>query len=184
MTTLAPIGVDALPAGTWSSDPLHSSVAFSVRHMVSQFRGELSEFTGALVVDADGARLEARGPVTSIRTQDENLNAHLLSPDFFDAERTPEVSLRSTAIRREGDEVVVEAELTMKATTRPVVLRGTLTGPVEDPWGGQRAGLALETVVDRRDFGLDWNAALPGGGFVVGHDVTISAEVELVRAAD
>lgn len=183
MSTLAPTPVSALPAGVWTADPLHSSVTFSVRHMVSTFRGELSEFTGALTVADGRATLEASGPAASIRTQDPNLNAHLLSPEFFDVERTPEVSLRSSAVTQEGDDVVIEAELTMKGITRPVVLRGTLTGPAEDPFGGRRAGLAVETVVDRRDFGLDWNMPLPGGGFILGHDVTVSAEVELILEA-
>jgi polyisoprenoid-binding protein YceI len=183
MSTLAPTPITAIPAGTWTADALHSSVAFSVRHMVSTFRGELSEFTGALTVGDAGAVLEASGQAASIRTQDANLNAHLLAPDFFDVERTPEVSFRSTSVVQDGDGVVVEGDLTMKGVARPVVFRGTLAGPVDDPFGGRRAGLAIETVVDRRDFGLDWNTPLPGGGVVLGHDVTISAEVELVLEA-
>ncbi|MEW6583041.1 MAG: YceI family protein [Actinomycetota bacterium] len=184
MTTLAPTTVDAIPAGTWRTDPLHSSIGFSVRHIVSTFRGELPDFTGTLVVDAGGAVLQASGTVASIRTQDESLNGHLLSPDFFDAEKHPEVSFRSRAVRGEGDAVVVEGDLTMKGNTRPATLRGTLTGPLEDPWGNQRAGLSLSTVIDRREWGLDWNMPLPGGTLVLGTDVTITAEVELIRDAD
>src|SRR5262245_6917763 len=117
----------ALPTGTWTLDKIHSSVAYSVRHSgVSLFKGGLAEFDASL----DDARLHGSADVAGITVQDENLEGHLLSPDFFDAERFPRVSFTSTAIRRAGDEIVVEGEVEIRGVTQPVTLTGTIGGPV------------------------------------------------------
>ena len=173
-----------LPTGTWQLDPVHSSIGFSVRHMlVSTFEGEITDIRATLAVDDDAARLEGTGLAASVRVADESLTAHLLAPDFFDAERHPEIRLTSEEIRRDGDAVSATAEFTLRGITRPIELEGTVAGPVEDPYGNARLGLTLETVVNRTDFGLIWNAPLPGGGLVLGDAVTLTARLELVRDA-
>lgn len=170
-----------LPAGTWTVDRVHSSVGFSVRHMlVANFRGGFDAFD--VTLDESGVR--GTVDVASIDVSEPNLNGHLLAPDFFDAERHPQLSFRSTSIRSSGTALEIAGELTIKGITLPVELTGTLSGPATHAFdGSERLGLELETVVDRTAFGLDWNAPLPSGGFAVGNDVTLKAELELVREA-
>ena len=170
--------VQAIPTGTWKSDPVHSSLGFAVQHMgVSPFRGTASDFEAIL----GGDQLVGSARVESITTPDENLTGHLLSPEFFDAERHPELRFESSEILRDGDELVVPGVLTLKGVSRPVELRGTITGPLADPYGQQRVGIELETTVDRTDFGIDWNADLPSGGKVLADDVELTARLELVQ---
>jgi polyisoprenoid-binding protein YceI len=172
--------VQTVPAGTWKSDPVHSSVEFAVQHMgVNPFRGTVSGFQAVL----GGDQLVGSASVESIETPDENLTAHLLSPEFFDAERHPELRFESTEIRRDGDELIVNGELTLKGVTRPVELRGTVTEPVDDPYGKRRLGIELETTIDRTDYGIDWNAELPSGGQVLANDVQLTGRLELVQEA-
>jgi polyisoprenoid-binding protein YceI len=172
--------VQVVPTGIWKSDPVHSSVGFAVQHMgVTPFRGTFSDFDAILA----GDQLAGHARVESITTPDENLTGHLLSPEFFDAERDPELQFESSAIRREGDEFVVPGELTLKGVSREVELRGTITGPVEDPYGKRRLGVELGTTIDRTDFGIDWNAELPSGGKVLADDVELTARLELVQEA-
>ena len=168
----------AVPTGTWIADPIHSSLAFAVRHNgVIPFRGGFDTFEAEL---ADG-KLSGSARVETIQTDDENLTGHLLSPEFFDAERHPVLRFESTEIRRDGDRVTIDGLLTLKGESRAVELRGTITGPVADAYGGERVGLELETTIDRTDFGIDWNAELPSGGQVLANDVTLTAELELVQ---
>ena len=171
----------ALPTGTWQVDPVHSTVGFSVKHMVvANFRGGFDTFS----VTLDEKGLRGTVDVASIGVSEPNLNGHLLSPDFFDAERNPQLSFSSTAIRVEGDKLDIDGELTIKGTTKPVKITGTVSGPVRRPSAAAtRLGLELETVIDRTAFGLDWNAPLPTGGFAVGNDVKLVAELELVEEA-
>jgi polyisoprenoid-binding protein YceI len=172
--------IQTIPTGIWKSDPVHSSVGFAVQHMgVSPFRGTVPDFEAILA----GDQLAGSAQVASISTPDENLTGHLLSPEFFDAERHPELRFESSEIRRDADEVVIPGSLTLKGVTRPVELRGTITGPLEDPYGKRRVGLELETTIDRTDFGIDWNSELPSGGQVVANDVQLSARLELVQEA-
>lgn len=168
-----------LLSGTWALDPVHSSVGFSVKHMlVANFRGGFGAFD--VVLDPEGLR--GTVDVASVDVSEPNLNGHLLSPDFFDAERHPQLSFRSAEIRTEGDTVEIDGELTIKGVTRPVTITGTISGPAIHAFdGSERLGLELETVVDRTAFGLNWNAPLPSGGFAVGNDVKLKAELELVR---
>lgn len=169
-----------IPAGTWKSEPVHSSVGFAVKHMVvATFRGKFTEFEATL----DGGeepRLTGVVQAASVAVQDESLNGHLASPDFFDVERFPELRFESSSISRDGDAFVAPAELTVKGVTKQVKVEGTIAGPVADPYGGERIGLTLETTIDRTEFGLNWNAPLAGGGLAVGNDVTLTAELELV----
>jgi polyisoprenoid-binding protein YceI len=172
--------------GTWSIDKIHSHVGFSVKHMVvSNFRSRFDDYDGALTVGENGEpRLEGTVAVDSIVVSDENLAAHLKAPDFFDSDRYPEIRFRSTAVRvREGGELEVEGELTIKDRTHNVSARGTVTGPHEDIAGNEKVGVELETVVDRREYGLEWNAPLPKGGFAVDNDVKLEVSLELVRQA-
>jgi polyisoprenoid-binding protein YceI len=172
--------LQAVPTGTWKSDPIHSSIGFAVRHLgVIPFRGGFKEFDATL---ADG-RLIGTARVDAIETDDENLTVHLLSPDFFDAARNPELRFESTEIRGDGDSLTILGELTLKGETRPVELGGTIAGPVTDLYGGSRIGLELETRIDRTEFGIDWNAELPSGGQTLANDVKLTAQLELVQQA-
>jgi polyisoprenoid-binding protein YceI len=176
MSTVIDTQQTRIPAGTWQADPVHSSVGFAVKYLgVATFSGELKAFQASLV---DG-HLAGTAQVASIEVKDENLYAHLQGPEFFDAERHPELTFSGT----DAGDGRFAGELTIKGVTKPVTLEGTVTGPVTDPYGNERYGLALITVIDRTDFGLDWNNPLPGGGFALANDVTITAELSLLKAA-
>lgn len=173
-----------IPTGTWQVDPVHSSLDFEVRHMVvSTFRGGFEEFDATVVSDDEGVRLSGVVKAGSIRVRDENLAAHLRSAEFFDVERYPEIRFESTSLRRDGDEVVVEGDFTIRDVTKRVEARGTVGDAHDDPYGGTRLGLELTTTVDRRDYGLNWNMALPKGGYALGNDVKLIVRLELTRAA-
>ena len=172
-----------LPTGTWAVDPVHSQVGFAVDYLVGTFRGSFSPVAGTLTVAEDGAvELKGSAPVTGIRVQDENLSTHLLSPEFFDAERTPDIAFSATDVRRSGDDVTVKGELTIRGTSQPVELAGTISDPVEDAYGNDRIGLTVSTTIDRTDFGLNWNVPLPNGKQALANDVTLTAELFLVKA--
>jgi polyisoprenoid-binding protein YceI len=167
----------SIPTGTWTLDRTHSSVAYSVRHSgVSLFKGGLADFDAGL----EDGRLQGSADVAGITVQDENLEGHLLSPDFFDAERFPRVSFASTEIRSDGDELVVEGELEIRGVKQTVTLTGTIAGPVAGP-AGDKVGLHLETVIDRTSFGMTWNMELPGGGSILDNEVTLTADLELAK---
>lgn len=176
--------VTAVPTGTWTTDPVHSTFGFSVKHMVvATFQGFLTDFDATLTGAEDGtARLEATGRVASVVTADENLTAHIQSPDFFDAQRFPETRFVSSGIRLDGESLVVTGELTLKGVTRPLELKGTLLGPVVGLGDAEKIGVELGGVIDRTEYGLDWNAPLPTGGFAVGNNVKLTAHLELGKA--
>ena len=172
-----------LPVGTWQLDPTHSSAEFAVKHMgVATFRGRFEKFDATLTVEADAAELIGTVDASSIVVKDQNLQGHLSSPDFFDVERHPTIEFRSTSLRREGDQLIVDGELTLKGNTRPVESRGEISGPAVTLGDVTKLGLTLETIVDRTEFGLTWNAPLPKGGFAVANDVKLTVELELVQA--
>jgi polyisoprenoid-binding protein YceI len=173
----------ALPAGTWQLDAAHSQVGFAVDYMVGTFRGTFSPVEGKLDVNEDGtATLSGRTEATSVKVQDENLEAHLQTPDFFDAERTPELSFAADEIVRDGENVTVTGELTIRGVVQPIELHGTITDPITDPYGRERIGLKLEGKVDRTSFGLNWNNPLPTGQPALANDVSLSAELYFVKA--
>ena len=173
-----------VPVGTWKADRLHSSVRIEVQHMgVSTFGAGFTDFDASLVSGPNGVELEGTARVESFDVQDEQLRPHVLSPEFLDAERHPELRFRSTAFRQDGDELIAEGELTIKGTTRPVEARGRVGQPIEDPMGNQHASLALETVIDRTEFDLGWQMDLPGGGAVLANDVKLLVSLELVKDA-
>ena len=169
----------AVPAGSWEADSVHSRVSFAVRHMgVAEFHGSFRGIKSNL----DAAGLRGSVSIADIGLDDDpSQEAHVLSPDFFDAERFPEATFVSTSLVRTGDELAVEGELTVKGVVRPVSLTGTIAGPMTDPYGNERIGLVLRTTVDRRDFGVDWNAPLPGGGEAIDWQVALTANIQLVR---
>jgi polyisoprenoid-binding protein YceI len=175
-----------LPVGTWKSDQTHSSANFAVKHMVvATFRGRFDELEATLAVGEDGnAQLIGSVEAGSIVVKDENLQAHLGSPDFFDTERYPELRFVSRSIRRDGEQLVVEGDLTIKDQTHPVEARGTITDPHETLGGAIKIGLTLETIIDRTQFGLNWNAPLPKGGFAVADDVKLTVELELAQDSE
>ena len=170
-----------LPAGTWKVDLTHSSATFAVKHMaVGTFRGGFENLDAALIVSDDGAAtLQGTVRADSITVKDENLRAHLGSPDFFDIERHPELSFRSDSLQPTDDGLLVEGELTIKGNTHPLQAQGSVSGPSVGLDGSQRLGLTLETTVDRTLYGLNWNAPLPKGGFALANDVKLIVELEL-----
>ncbi len=179
-STEAP-GATTVPAGTWTVDPVHSVAGFAVRHMmVGTFRGEFSEIDATLT---DG-KLIGKVKVGSLQIKDEKLKGHLFSPDFFDAERYPEIIYESTSLRVEDGSVSSEGTLTLKGKATPVTANGRLAGPEVTLGDIEKIGLDLETTVDRDAVGLAWNAPLPKGGVVLGKDVTISVTLELALADD
>jgi polyisoprenoid-binding protein YceI len=181
-TTDIATSATGLPVGTWTVDPVHSSASFAVKHMVvATFRGRFDEFDATLTVDDDSAQLVGVVNAGSIKVKDENLQGHLGSPDFFDIERYPEIRFSSSDIRRDGDELVVDGELTIKDQTHRVESRGTISGPAVTMGDVTKLGITLETVVDRTEFGLEWNAPLPKGGFAVENEVKLTVELELAH---
>jgi polyisoprenoid-binding protein YceI len=166
-------------AGSWNFAPVHSSVDFSVKYLVAQFRGSFQELDAKL----EGGVLTGSAKVASIKVKDENLTGHLMAPDFFDAEQFPEISFKSTILDIEGDQLTLDGELTLKGVTKPVKATGTVAGPTEDFMGNTRLGFTLETKINRTDFGVSWNADLPKGGKALGDEVTLTVELEFHKAA-
>jgi polyisoprenoid-binding protein YceI len=174
---------------TWDIDTAHSSVGFTVRHLViSKVRGRFLRWSGSLVLDeADpgASRIEARIETASIDTNEPKRDAHLRSADFFDVEQHPELVFRSTGVTKSGGrDYRLSGELTLSGVTRPVVLEVESLGQAKDPWGGTRAGFTARTSIDRREFGLTWNQALEAGGVLVGDQVEIAIEVEAIRRVE
>jgi polyisoprenoid-binding protein YceI len=171
-----------LPTGTWQLDPVHSRVGFAVKYMVGTFRGSFSPVEATLVVDPNGAAgLTGSARAENVKVQEPNLVAHLLTPDFFDAERSPELRFRSTDVRTEGDRVTVDGELEIKGVTRPVTLAGEVGEQITDPYGRERIGITLGGQIDRTEFGINWNNPLPSGKSALANEVALEAELYLVK---
>ena len=167
----------AVPTGTWSADKIHSTVGFAVPYMAGTFQGTFSDFEAQL---NDGA-LRGSAEVSSVEVKDPNLEAHLQSPDFFDAERFPQLSFEANEISRTGDDLTIAGELTLKGHSEPVEITGHINDPAPDPYGGERLGLQLEARVDRTRFGLNWNNPLPSGDPALANEVTIIVDLQLVK---
>jgi polyisoprenoid-binding protein YceI len=180
---------EAIPgyvAGSWTIDPFHSEVGFSVRHlMVSKVRGKFTKFSGELVTGENPleSSVTAEIDLSSIDTGAEQRDAHLRSPDFFDTDNHPVMTYRSTGIRAKGDGYVVDGELSLKGVTRNVPLELEINGFGPDPYGGTRAGFSAKGEINRQDFGVNWNASLETGGVVVSDKVTVHLEIEAVLKA-
>jgi polyisoprenoid-binding protein YceI len=185
-TKVGQIQIPGYVAGTWTIDPVHSEVGFSVRHMmVSKVRGKFTKFGGELVTADDllGSSVTAEIDLSSIETGAEQRDGHLRSPDFFDTENHPLMTYRSTGIRQGGDDFIVDGELTLKGVTRSVPLKLELNGFGPDAYGGTRAGFTATAEINRQDFGVSWNAAMEHGGVVVSDKVAIHLEIEAVLQA-
>jgi polyisoprenoid-binding protein YceI len=169
----------ALPTGTWQLDPVHSTIGFELPYLAGTFRGHFTDVDAKLTADS----LSGSARVASVDVKDENLAAHLQSPEFFDVERHPELTFASDSIERSGDELNVAGEITIRGTTKPVELAGTITDPITDAFGNERVNIKLETTVDRTEFGLNWNMPLPNGQPALQNEVTLVAELYFVQGA-
>lgn len=185
MTTLT---APQTAVSTWNIDPAHSGAEFKVKHMmISNVKGHFTGITGKLTLneaDVTKSQIEATIDAATINTRDPQRDAHLKSADFFDAEKFPALSFKSTRTTRRGDEEFsVEGDLTIHGVTRKVTfaVEGP-TAPAKDPWGNTRIGLSATTKINRKDYGLNWNAALETGGILVGDEVTITLDVQFVKA--
>ncbi len=176
-----------LTTGIWTIDPAHSHVGFSVRHLVvSKVRGEFTDFAGTITIadDALASSVDATVDAASVRTRDAARDEHLRTSDFFAIEQHPTWTLRSTGLRATGARTfALTADLAIRGVTRSVEFDLEFHGVTPDPWGGTRLGLSAETTVNRKDFGVDWNLPVDGGGVVVGDKVTITLEIEAIRQA-
>jgi polyisoprenoid-binding protein YceI len=186
--TAAQIAAPSIPGyltGTWDIDPVHSEVSFVIRHlMVSKVRGRFTDFSGSIVTAPDplDSSVEALVQLASVDTANGDRDAHVRSADFLDVENFPEMSYRSTAVHADGDGFVVDGELTLHGVTLPVPLHLELNGfQPQTPFGDARVGFSATAEIDRRDFGVEFNAPLEGGGVMLGNKVTISLEVEAIR---
>jgi len=168
-----------VPAGTWTVDKVHSNVAFAIDYMAGTFQGSFSDFDAEL---RDGV-LRGAARVASVQVKDPNLEAHLQSPEFFDAERNPEITFESKDISRDGNELKIDGEVTIKGHMEPVEITGVISDPINDPYGGERFGLKLEAKVDRTRFGVSWNNPLPSGEPALSNDVTLIADLQLSKQA-
>lgn len=167
----------AVPTGTWSADKIHSTVGFAVPYMAGTFQGTFSDFDARLSAGA----LRGTAEVASVEVKDPNLATHLQSPEFFDAERFPQLSFAANEVSRSGDGLTIAGELTLKGRTEPVEIVGHISDPAPDPYGGERFGLQLEATVDRTKFGLNWNNPLPSGDPALANEVTIIVDLQLVK---
>ena len=173
---------------TWNIDPAHSAAEFKVKHMmISNVKGKFSGISGVLHrVDADHTEssLEVSIDVSTVNTQDAQRDGHLKSPDFFHVEKFPSMTFKSTHIEKKGDGFAVTGDLTIHGVTKQVVLNvEEVSEPAKDPWGNTRIGLSATTKINRKDFGLTWNSTLEAGGVLVGEDVTITLDVQFVKAS-
>lgn len=175
--------VPTIPAGTWTIDPSHSEVGFSVRHlMVSKVKGNFESFSGAVTIAEDplASSVVAEVDLSSINTRDAGRDEHLRSADFFEVATYPALSFRSTSVTGDGDRYRVVGDLTIKGTTRSVALDLEFNGVHPDPWGGTRAGFSATTEISRSEFGVDFQIPMDGGGVVVGDKIKVFLEVEAV----
>lgn len=175
-----------IPTGTWTIDPSHSEVGFSVRHlMVSKVKGNFETFEGVIIVAEDplASSVTAEVDLSSINTRDAQRDGHLKSPDFFDTDNHPKLAFASTSVTQAGTDFKVRGDLSIKGTTQPVELDLEFNGVHPDPWGGTRAGFSAETEISRRAFGIDFEVPMDGGGVVVGDKIKVILEVEAVLQA-
>ena len=169
-----------IPAGSWGVDRAHSKATFAVQHAgISLFRGSFKGLDAKLEAGERAAFLTGTVAVDSIDVDDADIRPHLLSPEFFDSERNPEVRFRSTELAIEGDEVRLAGELELAGATQAVVATGTVRGPIEIPGAGEKIALSLEATIDRADYGMNWQMDLPDGSPALANDVSLAVELEL-----
>lgn len=186
MTDTTTLEIPGYKAGIWVLDPSHSEVTFTVRHMmISKVRGTFGMKSATLVAPENPleATVEASVDVTSVDTKDEGRDQHLRSAEFFDTETYPTMDFRSTGVRVEDGDFLVDGELTIRGVSKPATFSIDFGGFGTDPWGNYKAGATAKTVINREDFGLTWNAALETGGVLVGKDVTIELDLQFALQA-
>lgn len=173
-------------AETWKIDAIHSTIGFSVSHLViSKISGNFREFEGTIEFDGKnlaGGSVELTAMIASVDTDNEKRDGHLKSAEFFDGGEFPTMSFKSTSVEvGNGNEFKLIGDLTIKDVTKEVTFDCVLNGLINDPWGDTRAGFSAKTTINRQDFGVSWNKTLDTGGFMVGNDVTISLDLEVVQ---
>ncbi|QGN58331.1 YceI family protein [Nostocoides sp. HKS02] len=171
-----------LPAGTWTVDPAHSELGFVARHlMVTKVRGQFKEFEGTVKVGESIAdsQVSAVAQLGSVDTGSADRDAHLKSADFFDVENNPTMSFTSTEVTEDS----LKGDLTIKGVTKPVEFELDFGGVATDPWGNQKAGFEASTEINRKDWGLEWNVALEGGGVLVSEKIKINLDIQLLKTA-
>jgi polyisoprenoid-binding protein YceI len=179
-TTIAP---SQIPTGTYTVDPKHSNIGFAVRHMgIATVRGSFEKIRGTIDATGETPVLEGVVDVASITTGDEQRDAHLTAPDFFDVQQHPEIRFHSTAAEATDEsQMRLVGQITIKGVSKPIELTGTIAAGGADPWGHERIGLELEADIDRREFDLSWNQTLPGGGLLVANEVKLLLSVSAVK---
>jgi len=181
------ITTEQIPAGTWTLDPTHSEVSFSVRHLaISKVKGTFERFDATLTTSEDhtASSVQATIEVASINTNQKDRDGHLQTGDFFLAEEHPQMTFTSTSIEeKKGDDFLVHGDLTLRGVTKPVTLDAEFGGLVVDGYGQTKLGFSAKTKIDRTSFGVNWNAALEAGGFTLGNDVTVTLEIQFTLAA-
>lgn len=172
-----------VPVGTWTIDPSHSKVGFSVKHMgIATVRGEFEKYEGNMVVGADGTyTITATVDAASINTREKDRDEHLRSPDFFNAAEHPQLTLQATAVEAGDDELKITGKLTMNGVTNDVTLDAEVLGADTDPWGNDRVGLEVRGQLSRGDYGMKFNQALGSGNMLVSDKVKIAIDVSLVK---
>lgn len=188
MTTAASATIPGYVAGTWDIDPAHSEVSFVVRHMVvSTVRGRFDTFQGTIVLADDPLQSTAEATIEagSINTNQEQRDDHVRSADFFDVENHPQITFRSTGVRAEKDHFLLDGDLTIRGTTKPVTLELELNGFSPDPYGGTRVGFSASGEINRQDFGVSYNGPIPGAdnAMVLSDKITVNIEIEAVLQA-
>lgn len=177
--------LSTLTPGTWNVDPSHSSVSFSVRHlMITKVRGSFRTFSGTVTIASDplASTVDATVDMASVDTGDENRDGHLRTGDFFDVEHHPTMALRTAAIRQSGSNFVLDADLTIKGVTKRVAFNLEFEGSSKDPWGNTKAAFTASAEINRKDWGLEYNAVLETGGVLIGEQVQITLDIQVVKA--
>jgi len=183
MSIVADPQATVIPTGTWSIDPVWSSLEFEVKKLgLVTIKGRVPGFSGT-IQGGETPSISGSADASTVTTFDETRDGHVQSPEFFDTERHPELRFESISVETRGGELVVDGELTVKGVTKPLTLTGQYIGAGADPWGNDRIGFELVGTIDRTDFGLEWNAPLPGGGFLLPNDVALKAYFAATRTA-
>ncbi|HZX49402.1 MAG TPA: YceI family protein [Nitrospirota bacterium] len=183
---LAGAGISGAEMARYDVDPDHSSIEFSVVHMVvSKTKGRFTDYKGFVEMDPDGLKIKAIEAVintASVNTMHEKRDGHLKNEDFFNVEKYPTMTYKMKYSRKEGDNIIAIGDLTMLGVTREVTLTGKFNGLAKDPYGNTRAGFTAEGKLNRKDFGMNWSKLLDSGGMVVGDDITLKLEIECIKA--
>ena len=183
---LAGAGISGAEMARYDVDPDHSSIEFSVVHMVvSKTKGRFTDYKGFVEMDPDGLKIKAIEAVintASVNTMHEKRDGHLKNEDFFNVEKYPTLTYKMKYVRKEGDNIIAIGDFTMLGVTREITLTGKFNGLAKDPYGNTRAGFTAEGKLNRKDFGMNWSKLLDSGGMVVGDDITLKLEIECIKA--